>query len=104
MWTEPIYVVRTDDDSDAICCEDKEEAQKAIDYIQAHSLDGGKEITWCKTISEDQLLADYSKPGAAYDSEEAAADDGYGWDDEFGRWLNINIDPFQVWYYRHYIE
>lgn len=26
MWTEPIYVVRTDDDSDAICCKDKEEA------------------------------------------------------------------------------
>lgn len=44
MWTEPIYVVRTDDDSDAICCKDKEETQKAIDSIQAHSLDGGKEI------------------------------------------------------------
>lgn len=50
---EPIYVLRTDDDSDAICCKDKEEAQKAINYIQAHSLDGGKEIVWYKTLTED---------------------------------------------------
>lgn len=99
MWTEPVYVVRTDDDSDAICCKDKEETQKAIDDIQAHSLDGGKEITWCKAISEDQLLADYSKPASAYQTEAEALEDSYSWDDYFARWTNINIIRFQDWYY-----
>ena len=96
---EPIYVLRTDDDSDAICCKDKEEAQKAINYIQAHSLDGGKEIVWYKTLTEDQLFAEYSKAASAYQTEAEALEDGYGWDEDYQAWLDNNIIPFQDWYY-----
>lgn len=99
MWTELIYVVRTDDDCDAVRCKDKEEAQKVIDYIQAHSLDGGKEIVWYKTLTEDQLLAEYSKAASAYQTEAEALEDGYGWDDDYQVWLDIDIIPFQAWYY-----
>lgn len=94
---EAIYVVRTDNDGYAIQCKSKDEAQKVIDWIQAHSLDSGKEITWCKSITEDQLLADYSKSAEDYQTEAEALDDGYGWDDYLSVWLDINILPYEDW-------
>ena len=42
-------------------------------------------------MTEDQFLADWSKPAEAYASEEDASQDGYVWDDELERWLEIPV-------------
>ncbi|MFK5641175.1 hypothetical protein ACIA30_02670 [Lactobacillus delbrueckii subsp. bulgaricus] len=38
-----------------------------------------------------QFWAEYSKPADAYASEEEAAEDGYAWDDQHDRWIDIDV-------------
>lgn len=40
-------------------------------------------------LTENEFLAEWTKPAEAYSSEEEAAEDGYVWFDEYGRWLEI---------------
>lgn len=40
-------------------------------------------------LTESEFLAEWTKPAEAYSSEEEAAEDGYVWFDEYGRWLEI---------------
>lgn len=42
-------------------------------------------------LTDKEFLADWSKPADAYASEEDASQDGYVWDDEFERWLEIPV-------------
>lgn len=89
---EPIYVVRTDY-NEAIQCKNAEEAQNVIDWVQNHS----PEFVCCKSITEDQLLADYSKPASVYQTEAEALDDDYIWDDYLSVWLYVDIIPYDAW-------
>lgn len=45
-------------------------------------------------MAEDQFLAEWSKPAEAYENEEEAAEDGYVWDDQLGRWLEIPVNDW----------
>lgn len=40
-------------------------------------------------LTENEFLTEWTKPAEAYSSEEEAAEDGYVWFDEYGRWLEI---------------
>lgn len=40
-------------------------------------------------LTENEFLAEWTKPAEAYSSKEEAAEDGYVWYDEYGRWLGI---------------
>lgn len=40
-------------------------------------------------LTENEFLTEWTKPAEAYSNEEEAAEDGYVWFDEYGRWLEI---------------
>lgn len=80
-------VVNTaDDGSDAFAVkfDDKAEAEKYLHTEQYNF----RERT---LLTEEQFLADWSKPADAYAGEEDASQDDYVWDDGFERWLEIPI-------------
>lgn len=89
---KPIYVVRIDY-NEAVRCKNTEEEKTVVNWIKKHS----SEFEWCKSITEDQFLADYSKPAEYYQTETEALEDNYVWDDYLSVWLNINILPFEDW-------
>lgn len=79
------YVVNTaDDGAYAVKFDDKTEAEKYLHTEQYNF----RERT---LLTEGQFLADWSKPAEAYGGEEDASQDGYVWDDDFERWLEIPI-------------
>lgn len=81
------YVVNSaDDGSDAFAVkfDDKAEAEEYL-HTEQYNL---RERT---LLTEDQFLADWSKPAEAYASEEDASQDDYVWDDGFERWLEIPV-------------
>lgn len=80
------YVVNTADGSDAYAVkfDDKAEAEKYLHTEQCNFRER-------QLMIEDQFLADWSKPADAYASEEDAGQDGYVWDGEFERWLEIPV-------------
>lgn len=81
------YVINTaTDGSDAFAVkfDDKAEAEK---YLHTEQRDFRER----QLMTEDQFLATWSKPAEAYASEEDANQDGYAWDDDFERWLEIPI-------------
>lgn len=81
------YVVNTaDDGSDAFAVKfnDLESAEKYRDTQENNFRE--REL-----LTEKEFLADWSKPAEAYENEEAAAGDGYVWDDQLGRWLEVDI-------------
>lgn len=88
----PIYVVRTDY-NEAIQCENAEEARTVNNWVKAHS----PEFVYCETLTENQLLKEYSKPAYVYQTEVEAFDDGYVWDDYLSVWLDVDIIPYDVW-------
>lgn len=54
-------------------------------------------------LTENEFLAEWTKPAEAYSSKEEAAEDGYVWYDEYGRWLGIgrwleNPDDYVLYY------
>ena len=82
------YVVNTADygsDAFAVKFNDKAEAEK---YLHTEQYDFRER----QLMAEDQFLAEWSKPADAYDSEEEAFEDGYVWDDGYGRWLEISVN------------
>ena len=84
---EGYYVVNSaDDGSDvyAVKFTDKAEAEK---YLHTEQRDFRERTL----LTESQLLADWSKPADAYDSDVRAAEYGYIWDDDFERWLEITV-------------
>lgn len=81
------YVVNSDEvgsDAYAVKFDDKEDAEE---YLHTEQYDFRER----QLMSENQFLADWSKPADAYASEEDASQDGYVWDDSFERWLEIPI-------------
>lgn len=81
------YVVNTaEDGSDAFAVkfDDKEEAEK---YLNTEENDFRER----ELLTENEFWATWSKPAEAYASEEDANQDGYAWDDDFERWLEIPI-------------
>lgn len=54
-------------------------------------------------LTENEFLTEWTKPAEAYNSKEEAAEDGYVWYDEYGRWLGIgrwleNPDDYVLYY------
>lgn len=92
---KPIYVVRTNY-NEAVRCKNTEEEQTVVNWIKTHSSEFAWSI-WCESITEDQLLADYSKPAEDYQTEAEALEDDYVWDDYLSVWLSINILSFEDW-------
>ena len=81
------YVVNTaEDGSDAFAVKFNDKP-KAEEYLHTEQYDFRER----QLMTEDQFLADWSKPAEAYASEEDASQDGYAWDDDFERWLEIPI-------------
>jgi hypothetical protein len=81
------YVVNTaDDGSDAFAVklDSKVKAEECLHTEQYNFRE--REL-----LTEDQFLADWSKPADAYASEEDASQDGYVWDDGFERWMEIPV-------------
>lgn len=81
------YVVDTKDDGSdayAVKFDSKEEAEE---YLHTEQCDFRERTL----LTNDQFLADWSKPVEAYASEEDASQDGYVWDDGFERWMEIPI-------------
>lgn len=75
-----------DDGSDAYAVkfDDKAEAEEYL-HMEQYNF---RERT---LLTEGQFLATWSKPADAYASLEDAGQDGYVWDDDFERWLEIQI-------------
>lgn len=81
------YVVDTKDDgsdASAIKFDSKAEAEEWLHTEQC-------DFRERQLMTEDQLLADWSKPDEAYAGEEDASQDGYVWDDDFERWMEIPV-------------
>ena len=82
------YVVNTaDDGSDAFA-------------VKFDSLEGAEKYLYNteknnflerELLTENEFWGTWSKPADAYASEEDANQDGYAWDDDFERWLEIPI-------------
>ncbi|MHA7078677.1 hypothetical protein [Lactobacillus delbrueckii] len=81
------YVVNTaDDGSDAFAVkfDSLEGAEKYLNTEENNFRE--REL-----LTENEFWATWSKPADAYASEEDANQDGYVWDDDFERWLEIPI-------------
>ena len=81
------YVVNTaDDGSDAFAVkfDNLEDAEKYRDTQENNSRE--REL-----LTEKEFLTNWSKPAESYDSEESASEDGYVWDDQLGRWIEVDI-------------
>ncbi|MBT8853781.1 hypothetical protein BTH55_03160 [Lactobacillus delbrueckii subsp. bulgaricus] len=81
------YVINTaDDGSDAYAVKfgNKPEAEEYLHTEQYNF----RERT---LLTEEQFWSEYSKDADAYASEEEAAEDGYAWDDQHDRWINIDV-------------
>ena len=46
-------------------------------------------------LTDQEFLADWSKPAEAYGSEEEAAEDDCVWDDDYEWWLEIPVDDWE---------
>lgn len=81
------YVVNTADDGSeafAIKFDSLEDAKKHLNTEENNFRE--REL-----LTDKEFWATWSKPADAYASEEDASQDGYVWDDEFERWLEIPV-------------
>lgn len=83
------YVVNSPDDGDlhntfAVRFDSLEDAEKYLDTEENNFRE--REL-----LTENEFLAEWTKPADAYSGEEEAAEDGYVWDDGFERWLEIPV-------------
>ena len=81
------YVVNTADDgmdAFAVKFDGLEDAEKYLNTEENNFRE--REL-----LTEKEFLATWSKPADDYASEEDASQDGYVWDDDFERWLEIPI-------------
>lgn len=86
------YVVNSPEDGDlrdtfAIRFDDLKDAEEYRDTEENNFRD--REL-----LTENEFLADWSKPAESYVSEEEAAVDDYVWDDQLGRWLEISVNDW----------
>lgn len=81
------YVVNTaDDGSDAFAVK-FERLEGAEKYLNTEE----NNFRERELLTEKEFWATWSKPADAYASEEDASQDGYVWDDDFERWLEIPV-------------
>ena len=81
------YVVNTaDDGSDAFAVK-FDSLESAKKYLSTEE----NSFRERELLTDKEFLATWSKPADAYASEEDASQDGYAWDDEFERWLEIPV-------------
>lgn len=85
------YVVNSPDDGDlhdtfAVKFDSLEEAEKYLNTEENNFRE--REL-----LTDQEFLADWSKPAEAYVIEEAIQD-GFVWDDGFERWLEIPVSDF----------
>lgn len=83
------YVVNSPDDGDlhdtfAVKFDSLEEAEKYLNTEENNFRE--REL-----LTDQEFLADWSKPAEAYVIEEEAIQDGFVWDDGFERWLEIPV-------------
>ena len=84
------YVVNTaDDGSDAFAVKFDNKAE-AEEYLHTEQYNFRER----ELLAEDQFLAQWTKPAEDYDGEEEASEDGYVWDDQLGRWLEIPVNDW----------
>ena len=87
------YVVNSPDDGDlhdtfAFKFENLKDAEKYRDTQENNFRE--REL-----LTENEFLAEWTKPAEAYGSEEEAAEDDCVWDDGFERWLEIPVDDWE---------
>lgn len=85
------YVVNTaDDGSDAFAVKfgNLKDAENYLNTEENNFRD--REL-----LTENEFLADWSKPAEVYGSEEEAAEDNCVWDDGYERWLEIPVDDWE---------
>ena len=86
------YVVTAPDNGDlygtfALRFEDLKEAKG---YLHTEVCD----FQEMELLTENEFLATWTKPADTYSGEEEASEDGYVWDDQLGRWLEIPVSDF----------